>query len=208
MPKETNRTTSHICDECLFCVLMSQEDGIPAMECLNSKAVDRYRSWVSGDSVCEQFMQRQKSMPIDFGGNCHLTRNQIELGLKYGLIQLIIDPNLENGTVCSIGDDWFYFGGLTAEALSPEEYRKAIPITDISDEILNALEGFKKNGCESEYLYCAYFLQENIMAHKQESIRKAEQVLIDNGIEPDEAPVVLQALGYVLLDEELYPGKE
>lgn len=34
---------------------------------------------------------------------------------------------------------------------------------------------------------------------------KAEQCLIDNGIEPDEAPVVLQALGYILLDEELYP---
>ena len=34
---------------------------------------------------------------------------------------------------------------------------------------------------------------------------KAEQCLIDNGIEPDEAPVVLQALGYILFDEELYP---
>lgn len=33
---------------------------------------------------------------------------------------------------------------------------------------------------------------------------KAEQCLIDNGIEPDEASVVLQALGYILLDEELY----
>lgn len=34
---------------------------------------------------------------------------------------------------------------------------------------------------------------------------KAEQCLIDNGIEPDEASVVLRALGYILLDEELYP---
>lgn len=37
---------------------------------------------------------------------------------------------------------------------------------------------------------------------------KAEQCLIDNGIEPDEAPIVLQALGYILLDEELYPEEE
>lgn len=37
---------------------------------------------------------------------------------------------------------------------------------------------------------------------------KAEQCLIDNGIEPNEAPVVLQALGYILLDEELYPEEE
>lgn len=35
-------------------------------------------------------------------------------------------------------------------------------------------------------------------------IRKAEQCLIDNGIEADEAETVLQALGYILLDEELY----
>ena len=37
------------------------------------------------------------------------------------------------------------------------------------------------------------------------NLSKAEQCLVDNGIEPDEAPVVLQALGYILLDEELYP---
>ena len=32
----------------------------------------------------------------------------------------------------------------------------------------------------------------------------AEQILIDNGIEEDEAQTVLQALGYALLDAELY----
>lgn len=36
-------------------------------------------------------------------------------------------------------------------------------------------------------------------------IIKAEQVLIDNGIDPEEAPTVLQAIGYVLLDAEFYP---
>ena len=39
----------------------------------------------------------------------------------------------------------------------------------------------------------------------KDTIEKAEQVLIDNGIEKDEAWVVLQALGYVLFDGELYP---
>lgn len=39
----------------------------------------------------------------------------------------------------------------------------------------------------------------------QNQIKDAEQVLIDNGIEEDEADAVLQALGYVLLDTELYP---
>lgn len=36
-------------------------------------------------------------------------------------------------------------------------------------------------------------------------IQKAEQCLIDNGIEKDEAKIVLQALGYILLNHELYP---
>lgn len=36
-------------------------------------------------------------------------------------------------------------------------------------------------------------------------IKKAERILVDNGIEPDEAYIVLQAVGYALLDIELYP---
>ena len=36
-------------------------------------------------------------------------------------------------------------------------------------------------------------------------IRAAEKCLIDNGIETDEASTVLQAIGYILLDMELYP---
>lgn len=40
------------------------------------------------------------------------------------------------------------------------------------------------------------------------SIKKAEQILVDNGIEQDKAATVLQALGYTLLDKELYPKME
>lgn len=35
-------------------------------------------------------------------------------------------------------------------------------------------------------------------------IKKAEQILVDNGIEADEADTVLQAIGYALLNTELY----
>lgn len=37
-------------------------------------------------------------------------------------------------------------------------------------------------------------------------VRKAEQILADNGIDPDEVSTALQAVGYALLDVELYPG--
>ena len=40
---------------------------------------------------------------------------------------------------------------------------------------------------------------------EDENIKRAEKVLIDNGIENDEARTVLRALGYALLDEELFP---
>ena len=37
-----------------------------------------------------------------------------------------------------------------------------------------------------------------------EKIKAAEKCLIDNGIAEDEAEIVLQAIGYILLDAELY----
>lgn len=41
-----------------------------------------------------------------------------------------------------------------------------------------------------------------------EDIVRSKQILIDNGIEEDEADSVLQALGYTLIDTELYPYPE
>ena len=41
----------------------------------------------------------------------------------------------------------------------------------------------------------------------EEDVVKAQQVLIDNGIDEDEADSVLQALGYTLLGVELYPNE-
>lgn len=39
----------------------------------------------------------------------------------------------------------------------------------------------------------------------EEDIKRAERVFTDNGIDEDEAAEVLQAIGYVLLNVELYP---
>lgn len=39
----------------------------------------------------------------------------------------------------------------------------------------------------------------------EDQIHKAMQCLVDNGIEEDEACTVLQALGYILLNTELFP---
>lgn len=39
----------------------------------------------------------------------------------------------------------------------------------------------------------------------EEEIERTLKVLIDNGIEKEEAETVLQAIGYTLLDAELFP---
>ena len=45
------------------------------------------------------------------------------------------------------------------------------------------------------------------MEISKEKIKNAEQVLVDNGIDEDDASTVLQALGFVLLDKDLYQSK-
>ena len=42
----------------------------------------------------------------------------------------------------------------------------------------------------------------------KDDITKAEKILTDNGIEMDEAQTVLQAIGYALLDAELYGNEK
>ena len=83
---------------------------------------------------------------------------------------------------------------------------------------------YEHNKTEDDYPFFSPYLYENLFAFKvkcncndeevvydnevvitKDIVRKAEQVLIDNGIEEDEASIVLQALGYVLFDGELYP---
>jgi hypothetical protein len=53
---------------------------------------------------------------------------------------------------------------------------------------------------------CEWNIEEiDVMPIDTKKLRAAENVLIDNGIDADEADNVLQAIGYTLLDMELYP---
>lgn len=88
-----------------------------------------------------------------------ITKEKIKAGLRDGVVRLVTDPNMESGTVCQIGEFWFYFGGETAEDMTPEEYMKCIPIDDIANEIFDALDSFKKDDFEDEYAYYAEVLR-------------------------------------------------
>ena len=53
---------------------------------------------------------------------------------------------------------------------------------------------------------CEWNIEEiDVIPIDTKKLKATENVLIDNGIDADEADVVLQAIGYTLLDTELYP---
>lgn len=92
-----------------------------------------------------------------------ISRGIIRDGLANEVIRLIIDPIMGTGTVCEIGDGWFYFGGITTEGMRPEDVAIEIPEDDIIDEIYNALEDFRTDDVFSdEYEYYRTFLEENL----------------------------------------------
>ena len=82
-----------------------------------------------------------------------ITKEVIELGFAMGVINLVVDPNMESGTVCQIGDNWFYFGGHTAEDESPEQYIAHVPFEDIVNEVFTTLEAFREDCNSEEYEY-------------------------------------------------------
>lgn len=80
---------------------------------------------------------------------------------------------------------------------------KVAPYDEESDEV--EVEEVEEESEEIEESSKSKKLKEGMEAINPNTIRKAEQCLIDNGIDPDEADIVLQAIGYILLDTELYP---
>lgn len=88
-----------------------------------------------------------------------ITLKQVENGFKSGVVRLTTGP-MEDGTVYQIGEHWFYFGGMTAEEMSPDEYRRNVPEEDIIQEIFDTLESFRKSGFTDEYMYYYYILDE------------------------------------------------
>lgn len=92
-----------------------------------------------------------------------ITKQMISDGIDKNIIQFIIDPNMGAGTVCSIGEYWFYFGGLTAEELNPAQYIADVPKEDIVNGIYDVLKDFKNDpDSETEFAYYYAFLKENL----------------------------------------------
>ena len=99
-----------------------------------------------------------------------ITRDMIENGYEKGIVKLIFSPN-SDGIVCSIGENWFYFGGKEAADYDDVNlYKQDIPKKAIIDMIYDELQsgflsGFLINGWEEmkdEYDYYEAYLRESL----------------------------------------------
>lgn len=92
-----------------------------------------------------------------------ITRDMIRDGIRNGSISFVKDPNMDHGTACRIGDNWFYFGCLKAEELNPDEYIKTIPEDEVVGLIFNTLEASREDGAfDDEYAYHEAYLTERL----------------------------------------------
>ena len=89
-----------------------------------------------------------------------ITKNIVASAYKRGIITLDIDPNMEAGTIARLGEYWFYFGGITAEEMNPDEYKTNVPETDIINEIFDVIDEFKTENPD-EYAYYEAVLKES-----------------------------------------------
>ena len=103
-----------------------------------------------------------------------IDKNDIVQGIKNGIIELVKSPH-GDGTVCSIGDCWFYFGGQTAEEYGdPEQYMKDMGFRTVVNEIFSALEGIKgkdEKTIPDEWWYYRFYLNEQLMKKRNNDIK-------------------------------------
>ena len=66
-------------------------------------------------------------------------------GYEKGVVRFVLEPGCQLGTVCQIGDNWFYFGGLEAEGSIPEEYLANVGWRTAIKDVYNVLNS--TNGC-------------------------------------------------------------
>lgn len=89
----------------------------------------------------------------------------IEDGIKYHLIRFINDPSVGSGTVCAIGDNWFYFGGELVENINSNELFDFFTENEIVDFVFNVFESLCKSENEEaidEYQYYYSYLRNNL----------------------------------------------
>ena len=127
-----------------------------------------------------------------------ITLDMVKAGYEAGLINLVDGRRYSgDGVVCSIGDNWFYFGGQTAEEYTDvEKYKSDIPKGDIIQSIFEVLEQFSTaDGFEDEYLYYESVLRENGILpgfEKNDSVSLWGRLGVQIDLTPEEFEILKQ----------------
>ena len=85
--------------------------------------------------------------------NTEVGKRMVKNGIEAGVVRFIVDPNMESGTVCQIGEYWFYFGGYAAEEKNPEEFLKNADPDEVVSQVFLALQGLEEIGFCDEVRY-------------------------------------------------------
>ena len=90
-----------------------------------------------------------------------ITRKMIEKAYEEGLVKIIDSPH-DDGTVCKIGEYWFYFGGETEAEMTASEYIANVSKENIINEIITVLDDFYGDETfEDEYGYYFAIINHN-----------------------------------------------
>lgn len=92
--------------------------------------------------------------------NFHKTYQLILQGIKANLVRFTKDPH-DSGTVCTIGNNWIYFGEKTAAETAPEQYLATVGPVCAAEKITEALLDIQTFD-DPQYLDCIRYLEEHL----------------------------------------------
>lgn len=150
------------------------------ISCSESKTcANAFHEAAKGCAKYDHFEKIEIDIPKTDYYKSFLGADIIKTGIDSGIVKLVKNPNADRGTVCQIGDSWFYFGGLTAEEEDPEEFIQNADTDEVADDISYALlDLWNSSEGEDEALYYACFLQEHVSEEEKNEI-KARNTLKD-----------------------------
>lgn len=131
--------------------------------------------------------------------------------MKEATIYLIIGANNENANPTLEGVFTTKKTALENLKIKAEELREKLAEEwgiDVNDIAVNVAEDHAYISDDNvTYELAVVNASVKLEEHKisKRKINAAEEILIDNGVEAEEAEVVLQAIGFALLDVDLYP---
>lgn len=89
-----------------------------------------------------------------------ITKEMILSGISAGVVKLIDSPH-DSEPACQIGDHWFYYAGSEGNGVTSAEYIAKVPLDEIANEIVGALEGIRDDlDGTDEYGYYEAILRE------------------------------------------------